>query len=106
MPRLPNSHARFQLRLSGWTAVIGVLVIVSAITAIAFFAVGLFILVLPALLIASAIRYFAPKPKSAAFPVGDEKISKTSIIDGTFQVVESNIPEPAKNSGRTAKTGT
>jgi hypothetical protein len=85
--RRPNSPIRFQLGLSGWTAIAVGLLIVMAITAIAFLALGLFVLVLPLLLIAPAVRYFTSKPGIVRNPAASNGKGGT-IIDGNFSVID------------------
>jgi hypothetical protein len=85
--RRPNAPIRFQLGLSGWTAIAGGLLIAAAIAAIAFFALGLFILVLPVLLIAPMVRYFLRKPNIAQNPTAPNGANGITI-DGNFRVID------------------
>jgi hypothetical protein len=82
-----NSPVRFQLGLSGWTAVAGGLLIVTALAAAAFLAIGVFVLVLPLLLIAPLARHFLRTQKPANDPTTSNRANGI-IIDGDFRVID------------------
>jgi|ERR1019366_2352293 hypothetical protein len=101
MSRLPNSQIHIQLGLRGWAAIATALAIFIAVpVAIAFFAIGLFVFVLPVMLLAPLFYYFTPKQKPTFDSVSalpNEVPNSTTIIDGTFRVTDSNSPKG--NSG-------
>jgi UPF0716 family protein affecting phage T7 exclusion len=82
----PNAPIRFQL--SGWTAIAAGLLVVTAIATAAFLALGLFVLVLPLLLIAPVVRHFLrkAKPDTIRRPAANE--NGGTIIDGNFSVID------------------
>jgi hypothetical protein len=91
MHRLPGPPRHIQFTLSGWTAIAGALAIFAAVTvAITFLAIGLFVFLLPVLLVAPVLYYFRPKPKPT--PITDDVMPEglkngPTIIEGEFQVV-------------------
>lgn len=97
MSRLPNSQIHFQLGLRGWAAIAAAIIILIAVpVAIAFFAIGLFVFVLPVMLLAPLFYYFMPKQKSTFDSVSDlpnEVPNSATIIDGTFRVTDSSSPK-------------
>jgi hypothetical protein len=95
MQRLKNSPVRIQIGLRGWAAIAASLVILIAVpVVIAFFAIGLFVFVLPAMLLAPLIYYFVPKSKPV-HPVSasaEDKLKRPTTIDGTFRVTDMTAP--------------
>jgi hypothetical protein len=96
MPRLLNSSTRIQIGLRGWAAIAASLIILIAVpVVIAFFAIGLLVFLLPAMLLVPLIHYFMPKSK----PIhrmrasADEKLIRPTTIDGTFRVTEMTTTE-------------
>jgi hypothetical protein len=77
---------RFGLR--GWAA-IGVATAI--LIAVAALAIGLFVFLLPVLLLAPALYYFLPRPKIHA--VRNEASKGSTIIDGVFRVVGTSDTE-------------
>jgi hypothetical protein len=100
MPRLQNSPVRTQIGLRGWAAITASLIILIAVpVVIAFFAIGLLVFVVPAMLLAPLFYYFMPKPKPI-YPVSvsaEEEPKRPTTIDGTFRVTDMTAPE--KESG-------
>jgi hypothetical protein len=96
MPRLQNSPVRTQISLRGWAAITASLVILIAVPIlIAFFAIGLLVFVLPAMLLAPVFYYFMPKSKPIC-PVSasaEEELKRPTTIDGTFRVTDMTTPE-------------
>jgi fatty acid desaturase len=96
MPRLQNSPVRIQLGLRGWAAIATALaILIAVIVAITFLAIGLFVFVLPAMLLAPLVYYFMPKPKPVR-PVSDtaeRELNRPTTIDGTFRVTDMTPPE-------------
>lgn len=94
MSRPPKSSIRIQFGLSGWVAIISALAIFSVlVAAIAFLAVGLFVILLPILLIAPVLYYFMPNLRPKVVPLnGGETQWETkghTVIDGDFRVVDA-----------------
>lgn len=105
MPRPPKSPVRIQFGLSGWVAIISALAIFAVlVAAIAFLAVGLFIFLLPVLLIAPVLYYFMPNLRPKVAPLNGVatqwETKGQTLIDGEFRVVDANEVEGnAKPSG-------
>ena len=101
MPKPSKIPQHIQFTLSGWIAVAGALAIFAAVAiAITFFAVGLFVFLLPALLVTPILYYFRPKPWLA--PMGDDAkrgnpTHGADIIEGDFKVVSTNKAEDKTN---------
>jgi hypothetical protein len=99
MPRLQNSSVRIQIGLRGWAAITASLIILIAVpVAIAFFAIGLFVFVLPAILLAPLFYCFIPRSK----PIHPESASAVegrkwpTIINGKFRV--TGVPASREKS--------
>jgi len=96
MSRLKNSPVRTQISLRGWAAIAASLIILIAVpVVIVFFAIGLLVFVLPAMLLAPLIYYFVPKSKPV-HPVrasAVEERKRPTTIDATFRVTDMTIPE-------------
>jgi hypothetical protein len=88
MQRLPNSPLQFQLGVRGWAAIA---VSVATLAVVAFLAIGLLILILPVVLLASILFWFLPKPKFYRVGTRSEKPSATeaTIIEGHFKVIDN-----------------
>jgi len=101
MPHPPNSPQHIQFTLSGWKAVVAALAIFAAIAAaITFLAIGLFVFVLPAMLVAPVLYYFRPKPWLT--PMGDDAKPENpthgaNIIEGEFSVLRTDEAEDKTN---------
>ena len=98
MPRQPKSPVRTRFGLSGWVAIISALAIFAVlVAAIAFLAVGLFVFLLPVLLIAPVLYYFMPnlRPKAVTLNGASAQweTKGQTIIDGEFRVVDANEVE-------------
>jgi hypothetical protein len=104
MPLSNNSPIRIQFGFRGWAAIAFALAILAAA---ALLAVSVFVLLLPALLIAPILYWLMPKPKprplpsSMNFDVPRPSID-TEIIEGDFTVVsdapiERKIRSPGEN---------
>jgi hypothetical protein len=88
MPQTPNSPLRIQFGLRGWAAIaVGLLLL----GALAFLALGIFIIFLPLMLLAPVFYWLLPKP--ARYRAGNAA-GKETIIDGDFEVVD-----PTSGSG-------
>jgi hypothetical protein len=92
MPQPPVSPIRFRLGLSGWTALAsGLILLVAILAAVIFLALGFFIFLLPAMILAPVLYYFMPGLKPAPRPGrGAGKTGATeepTIIDGEFRVI-------------------
>jgi hypothetical protein len=87
--------------LRGWAAIATALaILIAVIVAITFLAIGLFVFVLPVLLLAPLFYYFMPKPKPV-HPVSNlakEAPSAPLIIDGTFRVTDLTPPEETSDT--------
>ena len=89
MQQLRGSGTRIQFGLKGWAAVgVGFAVILT----IALLAIGLFIFMLPALILAPVLFYFAHRfkavPKSTQRST-EYRPSQGAIIDGEFRVIDN-----------------
>ena len=98
MPQPPKSPIPIQFGLSGWVGIISALATLALfVGAIAFLAVGLFVIFLPILLIVPILYYFLPhlKPKVAPLNGGATQWATKSqtIIDGEFRVVDADEVE-------------
>ena len=108
MPGMPNPQHRIQFTLSGWMAIVGALAILAAVAvAIAFLAVGLFVFLLPALLVTPIVYYLRPKPRLN--PRRDNVMSENpthgaTIIEGEFKIVGTGDNEGTTNSSRLPKS--
>ena len=108
MPGMPNPQHRIQFTLSGWVAIVGALAILAAVAvAIAFLAVGLFVFLLPALLVTPIVYYLRPKPRLN--PRRDNVMSENpthgaTIIEGEFKIVGTGDNEGTTNSSRLPKS--
>ena len=98
MPRPPKPPIRIQFGLSGWMAIISALAIFAVlVAAIAFLAVGLFVFLLPVLLIAPVLYYFMPNSRPKIVPLSGVatqwETKGQTVIDGEFRVVDANAVE-------------
>jgi len=87
MQRLPNSPIQFQFGVRGWAAIAVGLAILALVT---FLAIGLFILILPVLLLAPILFWFLPKPRFHRVGAWSEKppVTEATIIEGHFKVID------------------
>ena len=88
MPRLPNSPVQFQFGVRGWAAIAVGLIVLAAI---AFLAVGLFIVILPLMLLAPILFRFFPKPilYRVGAPPEKPRAAAAPIIEGDFKVIDN-----------------
>jgi len=88
MQRLPNSPIQFQLGVRGWAAIA---VGVAILTVVTFLAIGFLILIMPAVLLASILFWFLPKPKFHRAGTRSEKppVTEATIIEGNFKVIDN-----------------
>jgi hypothetical protein len=82
-----NFPFQFQFDVRGWAAVA---VGLALLAALAFLAVGLFILILPLMLLAPILFWFLPKPKVYRVGTPSQKPPPTeaTIIEGEFKVID------------------
>jgi hypothetical protein len=88
MQRLPNSPIQFRFGVRGWAAIAVGLVILAVVT---FLAIGIFILLLPVVLLASILFWFLPKPSFHRVGARSEKppVAEATIIEGHFKVIDN-----------------
>jgi hypothetical protein len=104
---MPVRHPpiRIQFGFRGWAAIAAALVIlITVATAIAFLAVGLFVFLLPALLIAPILYWLMPKPKPN--PIShtmNNDIPRpgndADVIEGEFTVVSTAVEHQSGSHG-------
>jgi hypothetical protein len=89
MQQLRGSGTRIQFGLKGWAAIgVGIAVVLTA----GLLAIGLFIFMLPILIVAPALFYFAHRSKTipaSAQRSTEYKTSQGTVIDGEFRVIDS-----------------
>ena len=101
MPVPNNSPIRIQFGFRGWAAIAFALAILAAA---ALLAVSVFVLLLPALLIAPILYWLMPKPKPRPLPSSTNygvprPAIDTEIIEGDFTVVrEAPIEQKIRSS--------
>jgi hypothetical protein len=83
---------RIQFGLRGWAAIVAGLAILAAI---ALLAIGLFIFILPVLILAPVFYWLVPRPKAyrVSDPASKKAAGDTSIIDGEFRVIDAGAPQ-------------
>jgi hypothetical protein len=90
MQQLHGSGTKIQFGLKGWAAIgVGFAVVLAT----ALLAIGLFIFMLPVLILAPAVFYFTHRSKTfprAAQRSTDHRSSQGAIIDGEFRVIDSD----------------
>ena len=88
MQRLPNSPLQFRLGVRGWAAIAIGLAILAVVT---FLAIGLVILILPVVVLASILFWFLPKPKFHRVDTPSENlpVTEATIIEGHFKVIDN-----------------
>jgi|SRR5271155_285538 len=89
MQQLHRSGARFQLGLKGWAAIgVGFTLVV----AMSLLAIGLFIFLLPVLILATILFFFAHKSKTIPRTVkrsAEYRAPQGTVIDGEFRVIDN-----------------
>ena len=89
MQQLHGSGTRIQLGLKGWAAIgVGFTVVLAMVL----LAIGFFIFILPGLILAPVLFYFAHRPNT--IPRSDnpsplQQESQGRVIDGEFRVIDS-----------------
>jgi hypothetical protein len=83
---MPQFHIRF-VRIPRWQMMLGAGLIFMSIVAFFVLALGIFLLLLPALAVLGAIFYLFGGRRS---PVGSEGAANDRIIDGDYRVVEQD----------------
>lgn len=89
MPQLPNSPIRIQFGFRGWAAVA---VAMAILATVAFLAIGIFVFLLPVLIVAPILYWLMPKPQPK--PISHtmhsdipRQANDAEIIEGEFTVV-------------------
>jgi hypothetical protein len=92
MPQPHNSPVRVQFGLRGWAAIVTAVIVLGAVTVLAF---GFLVFMLPVLILAPVIYWLVPKPKVYRVnnPAEKEVAGGTTIIDGDFRVISGGASE-------------
>jgi hypothetical protein len=93
MPR--PSPLRIQFGLRGWAAIAAALVLLAAVI---FLAIGLFVFLLPVLLLAPILYWLLPKPKIYRISNPASAAEGATVIDGEFRVMDVSPVQEAKNN--------